>query len=110
MKTLSEIIKENEESKKFSYKLNVVISGTVDATSESNAGETVDQVVDTIVVQDGQVDDYTMVSVDEIKNEGGYINPDLAIIKEDTEHRNTLSILFKTREAFNKACDFFNRD
>lgn len=94
MKTLSEIIKENEESKKFSYKLNVVITGTVDATSESNAGETVDQIVDTIVVQDGQVDDYTMVSIDEIKNEGGYINPDL-MIKESEEKDYTLDYINK---------------
>jgi len=95
MRKLSDIIKENEESKKFSYKLNVVIAGTVNATSESNAGEAVDQIVDTIVVQDGSVDTYNMLSLDEIKNEGGYINPDLAIIKEDGEKDYTLDHITK---------------
>ena len=60
MKSLSELINENENNKTYKYVVDVKIEGTVTAGSEGDAGELVDKEIDKI---DGVVD-YKIASID----------------------------------------------
>lgn len=63
MRKISDLIKEDNDNKTYKYTLDVQIEGTVNATSESEAGELADKIVDEI---DGVVD-YKMTSLDEVE-------------------------------------------
>lgn len=80
MKTLSEIIKENENNKKFKYNASVVIEGHVYANSEGDAGELIDKEMDAIPgFVSGEV-----INIAEETTEN-YINNDLTFVSENTD-------------------------
>lgn len=64
MKSLSELINENENNKTYKYVVDVKIEGTVTAGSEGDAGELVDKEIDKI---DGVVD-YKIASIDKTED------------------------------------------
>lgn len=100
MKTLSELIKENESSKKFKYNATVQVEGHVYAENEGNAGELVDKEMDLIP---GLVS-YEIINIEEDSSEG-YINPDLAIASEILENDNSSYIQFNVDELYNDIQD-----
>jgi hypothetical protein len=74
MRNLTELIKEQDETKTYKYMATVKIEGTVVANSESNAGELVDSVIDSI----DNVVDYEMNSLNVVET-----------VKESAQLNNT---------------------
>lgn len=95
MKTLSQIIQENENNKKFKYNASVLVEGHVYANSEGDAGELIDKEMDSIPgFVSGEI-----INISEETSEN-YINDDLSFV---TENSDTLQdkLKNKLKEAIN---------
>lgn len=80
MKTLSQIIQENENNKKFKYNASVLVEGHVYANSEGDAGELIDKEMDSIPgFVSGEI-----INIAEEASEN-YINDDLSFVTENAD-------------------------
>lgn len=64
IKSLSSLIKENSEIKKYKYTAQVTVEGDVTSMSESDAGEEIDALLADIP----NVTDFKIISMDEVEN------------------------------------------
>lgn len=90
MRKLSDLIKENESTKKFKYNATVTVEGSVFAENEGNAGELIDKEMDTV---QGMVN-YEIINIEEDTTES-FVNPDLSFgseVSEDTNNNETINI------------------